>query len=613
MLAAILSTIIGGGQTLNPLAFSATLTHSLLPEKGGAPTFSRGSTATIEDHEGILRTCRSGEARFWGARRVENLEHSVVTNAVGAAVSTLQSGTEYLLSGLSATNADRLQKNWLDATDVSNRSFRLSFEVMAPAGQEGRGVNSRFRNGLGGAPNADGTITVTLSGTWVRYSQLITVPADALSDGAGWWLYGSGTNNATSVLYRNVQCEEVTGQTNQNPSEYVSVGILSSPYHGASVDGVKCFDTANGNTVDANGVVTEATGAALSLKGYFAEAGRTNILTNSNAVASWTLTDTTATADSIVAPNGFLEGDLLTEGILGTAVVSNSAGTLSATTYYAVSAFLKRGNTDWVRLFLDAGANSVSGWFNLATGVVGTLSAAGTGTAAKIYIEDAGSGWYRCVIVGQFSGAITANVALHSASADAATTRVNSATYYAWGGQAEAGGFASTLISTTTASATRGLDVLNYSNPTSNFNAVGSAYAEISPNHAYTNIANASWRGRVVGGGAGQQTALNINPVTASANMWDGTTSFDVGTNTLQWARAFMYKAASSWSGTTMNVSEGGQSNSGAFDGSIFNGDTAFRVGTTGGENATLYGGVKNLKLYRKAYTAAELNAMTTV
>jgi hypothetical protein len=43
--------------------------------------------------------------------------------------------------------------------------------------------------------------------------------------------------------------ENVTGQTNTNPSEYISVGVLTTPYHGANVDGVCYKITYNNNTI----------------------------------------------------------------------------------------------------------------------------------------------------------------------------------------------------------------------------------------------------------------------------------------------------------------------------------------------------------------------------
>ena len=41
-----------------------------------------------------------------------------------------------------------------------------------------------------------------------------------------------------------MQLEDVTGQSIQTPSEYVSTNVLTTaPFHGSNVDGVKYFDT----------------------------------------------------------------------------------------------------------------------------------------------------------------------------------------------------------------------------------------------------------------------------------------------------------------------------------------------------------------------------------
>jgi len=54
------------------------------------------------------------------------------------------------------------------------------------------------------------------------------------------------------------QLENVTGQSNQNPSEYVSVGVLAAPYHGFGADGAKYFDYQNPCVRDSGtGIVTQ--------------------------------------------------------------------------------------------------------------------------------------------------------------------------------------------------------------------------------------------------------------------------------------------------------------------------------------------------------------------
>jgi hypothetical protein len=59
-----------------------------------------------------------------------------------------------------------------------------------------------------------------------------------------------------------MQLEDVTGQSVQTPSEYVSTNVLTTaPYHGANVDGVKYFDT------DINGIAIPEN----TLKGFLCE------------------------------------------------------------------------------------------------------------------------------------------------------------------------------------------------------------------------------------------------------------------------------------------------------------------------------------------------------
>jgi len=108
---------------------------------------------------------------------------------------------------------------------------------------------------------------------------------------------------ATVVDY---QIEDLTGSLNQNPSSYISKGVLSSPYHGANVDGVEYFTYANGNTVS-SGVVTEAQGAALTtMKGISIEGARTNLALYSRdfSNAAWVASNVTKAANAAVGPFG---------------------------------------------------------------------------------------------------------------------------------------------------------------------------------------------------------------------------------------------------------------------------------------------------------------------
>ena len=66
---------------------------------------------------------------------------------------------------------------------------------------------------------------------------------------------GDGVSNVYIDAY---QHEDVTGQSVQTAAEYVSTNVLSSPFHGAMVDGVKYFDTdISGNQLSPDGYLAE--------------------------------------------------------------------------------------------------------------------------------------------------------------------------------------------------------------------------------------------------------------------------------------------------------------------------------------------------------------------
>jgi len=227
--------------TWDKFGFVAPRRSSVVLSKGaGTFSFTRATTATVEDWEGAIRVCKSGEVRFPGARRVENLIPAPSASiAIGANKTvTVTPGTYVFSMGAEATG-----------------TCLITF--------------------TGTATGSTGTLTANATN---RTAKTLTITAG-----------GTIIATCTVAAAADVQLEDVTGQSNQNPAEHVSVGVLSSPFHGAMVDGVKYFEHQNGNTVASN-VVTEATGATLTTcKGQLDETASTNlVLQSSNFGASWT-------------------------------------------------------------------------------------------------------------------------------------------------------------------------------------------------------------------------------------------------------------------------------------------------------------------------------------
>ena len=211
----------------------------------------------------------------------------------------------------------------------------------------------------------------------------------------------------------------------------------------------------------------DSSGTAL---GLLIEGARTTRVLRSEEIdnASWSKVDITITANDRSAPDGETTADLITEGTAGSAQ-TNQNYTATANASQAVTLVLNASaNNDWVRVVClepAASTNRVTGWFNLTTGAAGTASNGGTGSDAATAIEDWGSGWHRCILIGAVNNSATAlNTALISADADAGTSRVNSAAYHGWGAMIEDNtSFPSSYIKTEGSTAERAADVASAS------------------------------------------------------------------------------------------------------------------------------------------------------
>lgn len=169
--------------------------------------------------------------------------------------------------------------------------------------------------------------------------------------------------------------------------------------------------------------------------------------------ASWSKTDTTVTANAIVAPDGLTTADLLTEGSAGTATADTTFTASASGVAHTASVYMKAGtSTGWVRLSVYETANAtniVNLWVNMATGALGSTSVGGTGVSGGGTTTTLLNGWYRISL--SFTIAATAlTMMTRSATADSSTTRVSGADRYQWGAQINQGSVAAAYQKTTT-------------------------------------------------------------------------------------------------------------------------------------------------------------------
>jgi len=191
--------------------------------------------------------------------------------------------------------------------------------------------------------------------------------------------------------------------------------------------------------------------------GFLVEESRSNLLTYSEQFddASWTKTNSTITANAIVAPDGTLTGDRFVED---TATGEHSFGKSNAFTsgtVYTQSIYVKAAGRTLVRV----GAGNPATWgasviVDLTTGAI-TNNTAGTAS-----VQNAGNGWYRISITGTALATASTNVSLRLVSTGTTTSYTGDgfSGVFLWGAQLEVGSFSTSYIPTVASQVTRAAD-----------------------------------------------------------------------------------------------------------------------------------------------------------
>lgn len=203
--------------------------------------------------------------------------------------------------------------------------------------------------------------------------------------------------------------------------------------------------------------------ATLTPRGLLLEETRTNVLVNSQAINSWpTKTDDTITDNNTTSPDGTVNASLITAGVGGTDSLVSAVPTVAAGSTLSYTFFCKRGNFDFLHFYcVDTGAaNGVHSWLNMATGVAGSTTIAGTATSPTIIVTALPNSWWRVQAVITMPGtSTTANFFFRTATGSGQGTRVINGTYYIWGAQIEVGNCPTSYMLTTASAATRAADV----------------------------------------------------------------------------------------------------------------------------------------------------------
>ena len=290
--------------------FGASLLNTediLKPAWGtGVGTFSRASASYLTDFEGVTRKAESGSVGVEGSRVVTNLltYSEDLSNAAWAKyLSTTVTGTTII----NLPDADG--RVYVEATSRPTSTAGSTYRITATL--SGSGTTEIAHIGTNPA-----SLVVTLTSTPTRYSLTFTTPTAYVLIPS---IRRNNIRTATQVTCSGIQLENVTGQTNQNPGEYVKT--ISAPVS-------KCFNTTNANTVDANGVVTGAIGMVPLPQSYPERLNETAYALNAKIeVAGWYYKCTPAGTSAGIAPP-FPQGKAGTQSITDGSVVWTIGGRL---------------------------------------------------------------------------------------------------------------------------------------------------------------------------------------------------------------------------------------------------------------------------------------------
>lgn len=253
------------GDDSTPL-FQLNNQATIHPEVGSSGSYSANAVRTFHDVHGTIRQAVANQARFEGGVVVEN------------AMTSASQGTALSSAWFTLINATRTEGR-ADPEGGTDATLLTATTANGYTGGANTGIaagdNATFSiwlrrvTGTGAIQlwdGRDGGNRSTITGVTSEWKRFTPGNFDVTaSPFVGVFLATSGDE----VEYFGAQHEDKTGNPDKNPSPYVSVGVLSSPYHGLGVDGKKLLTNSagqpvfNGNSVSGN-VVTERTGPVIT-------------------------------------------------------------------------------------------------------------------------------------------------------------------------------------------------------------------------------------------------------------------------------------------------------------------------------------------------------------
>ena len=236
---------------------------------------------------------------------------------------------------------------------------------------------------------------------------------------------------------------------------------------------------------------------------HILEPARTNLVTYSEdfSNAAWSKSNSSITSNLVISPDGTLNADKLVENTTTGEKFTQTIISVSNTTIYTASVFVKFAGREWIR-FTDAqSSNRIH--FNTKTGVFGSV----TGTVISYESTLLGDGWYKLSLTTtSVATAYAMRIVLAENNNDVSYIGDGTSGVYIYGAMLEQGSFPTSYIPTSGQSSgvTRSAETANGAGNASTFNdSEGVLFAEfntlsINPSSSrYITISNGSADNRI--------------------------------------------------------------------------------------------------------------------
>jgi hypothetical protein len=180
-----------------------------------------------------------------------------------------------------------------------------------------------------------------------------------------------------------------------------------------------------------------------------------NLVTRSQDLDLWSTLDAVVTANAATAPDGTMTAERIVPNAVSAPHGVYRSTSVVGLAAYTQSVYVKADGLTWFYM-TEANSLTASAWFDVANGIVGTVSGTGSPSAS---IENVGNGWFRCVMrFTTLSAQTLANIQVRPTSGNGvfsfAGDGING--LLAWGAQATEGSSLTPYLPTTTAAITQG-------------------------------------------------------------------------------------------------------------------------------------------------------------